>query len=502
MKESSSRTANIYIDQLLAGIIQGVINEQKALKAKCLAEIQQETFEKMQSAYTALNGALKHIENVRDFASSPEHILGSMATKHGEIAEHIEVEIRNARDIINHLTPNATFDGVGRTAPEDYLINGVSVQSKFINGADHTLSHVLKHMSKYKDFADSGYYHIPKDQFELIRKVYDGDSSVELSDRAISKIKKLIEEVETTTGKDFFKVVYPGESTYKEVQLGNLDETLQTREQEIKDINALETKTIRQDADIKKESAQHITDASLGEAVKYSAISAAIAGGVAAGLKVYSKLKNGQKITEFTLEDWKDVGYDFAKNGAKSGISGLTIYGLTKIGHLSAPFAGATASTMVGIASLAYSYQKGEMSYAEFTDSACALSVEAGLASIGAAIGQTVIPIPVLGAIIGSATAKVLLEISKRYFGSKEKQLIRKMQQEYDTLINTLNEEAKKVIAEIDAYFAKLGGLIEAALSKEAAVAFYGSVDLCRFLNINEDMVIHNKQELDVFMSN
>lgn len=502
MKESSSRTANIYIDQLLAGIIQGVINEQKALKAKCLAEIQQETFDKMQSAYTALNGALQHIENVRDFASSPEHILGSMATKHGEIAEHIEVEIRNARDIINHLTPNATFDGVGRTAPEDYLINGVSVQSKFINGADHTLSHVLKHISKYKDFADSGYYHIPKDQFELIRKVYDGDSSVELSYRAISKIKKLIEEVETTTGKDFFEVVYPGESTYKEVQLGNLDETLQTREQEIKDINALETKTIRQDADIKKESAQHITDASLGEAVKYSAISAAIAGGVAGGLKVYSKLKNGQKITEFTLEDWKDVGYDFAKNGAKGGISGLTIYGLTKIGHLSAPFAGATASTMVGIASLAYSYKKGEMSYAEFTDSACALSVEAGLASIGAAIGQTVIPIPVLGAIIGSATAKVLLEISKRYFGSKEKQLIRKMQQEYDTLINTLNEEAKKVIAEIDAYFAKLGGLIEAALSKEAAVAFYGSVDLCRFLNINEDMVIHNKQELDVFMSN
>ena len=141
------------------------------------------------------------------------------------------------------------------------------------------------------------------------------------------------------------------------------------------------------------------------------------------------------------------------------------------------------------------------MSYAEFTDSACALSVEAGLASIGAAIGQTVIPIPVLGAIIGSATAKVLLEISKRYFGSKEKQLIRKMQQEYDTLINTLNEEAKKVIAKMDAYFAKLGGLIEAALSKEAAVAFYGSIDLCKFLRVSEDMIIHNQRELDIFMN-
>lgn len=141
------------------------------------------------------------------------------------------------------------------------------------------------------------------------------------------------------------------------------------------------------------------------------------------------------------------------------------------------------------------------MSYAEFTDSACALSIEAGIASIGAAIGQAVIPIPALGAIIGSATAKVLLEISKRYFGSKEKQLIRKMQQEYDALISTLNEEAKKVIAEMDAYFSKLGGFIEAALSKEAAVAFYGSIDLCRFLRVGEDMIIHNKQELDIFMN-
>lgn len=156
---------------------------------------------------------------------------------------------------------------------------------------------------------------------------------------------------------------------------------------------------------------------------------------------------------------------------------------------------------MVGIASLAYNYKKGEMSYEEFTDSACGLSVEAGLASIGAAMGQALIPLPVLGAIIGSATAKALLEISKQYFSSKEKQLIQRMQKEYDTLINTLNEEAKKVIAEMDAYFSKLGGFIESALSKEAAVAFYGSIDLCRFLRVSEDMIIHNKRELDIFMN-
>ncbi|WP_228059651.1 hypothetical protein [Plectonema radiosum] len=107
--------------------------------------------ERQDSAFTK---AIEQIDQVRDFIGSPEHILGNNQTKHGEIAEQVEVGIRNARDYLRQQAPSATFDGVGRTASEDYLIDGIQVQSKFINGVNKNLDHVLDHMRKYETSAE------------------------------------------------------------------------------------------------------------------------------------------------------------------------------------------------------------------------------------------------------------------------------------------------------------------------------------------------------------
>lgn len=488
------------VDQVVASLVQEGINQKELQQLERLIEIQQVAAERMQYAQTALDESLKCVENVRDFVSDPEHILGSMQTKHGEIAEHIEVEIRNGRDILKFLKPSATFEGVGRTAPEDYIIDGVQVQSKFINGANNSLKEVLGHFRTYPNFTENGYYHIPKDQYEIISKIANGENIEGLHSRTIRACKETIEQIERETGKSFSEVVRPGISTYKEVQLGSVNKTLDGYEQEFKDTNANTVEEIRQDSNSQKAEAQHITDPSWGEALKYSAVAAVISGGVSAGLKIYTKIHCGKKITEFTLADWKEIGYDFTKGGAKGGISGLGIYGLTKLGGFSAPFAGAMVSTAMGIASLAADYRKGKISKLDFSESACALSVEAGLSSIGAAIGQVAIPIPVLGAIIGTATAKASLEISKYILGKKEADLIKQMQQEYDALVKKLNAESLAIIQQMDDYYRRLDGYIDAALSKESAARFYGSIELCRFLNVPENCIIHNLQELDDFM--
>lgn len=493
--------SQIFTDQVTASIIQEGINRKEQEMVDRLVEIQQIAIEKIEYAQTALNESLKCVENVRDFTSSPTHILGSVHTKHGEIAEHIEVEIRNGRDILNHIKPTATFEGVGRTAPEDYIIDGVQVQSKFINGANKSLEHVLEHFKTYPNFVSpDGYYHIPRDQYELIQKIANGESLEGINTRTIDCCKRFIEQIENETGKPFAEVVRPGLSTYDEVQLGNVDKTLDGYEKEFKETTAKEIKGIRKEQDKQKVEAQRITDPSWGEALKYSAVAAVISGSTSAGIKIYSKIHGGKKITEFTLEDWKEIGYDFTKGSLKGGISGLGIYGLTKLCDFSAPFAGAVVSTTMGIVSLASDYKKGNISKLEFSESACALSVEAGLSAIGAAIGQTVIPVPVLGAIIGTATAKASLEISKYVFGKKEAVLIDQMQKEYDALIGSLDAEALKYIQQMDAYYAKLGGYIDAALSKESAVGFYGSIELCHFLNVPETCIIHSLEELDSFI--
>lgn len=120
-----------------------------------------------------LDKALQCVDNVRDFVGSPEHILGNPKTKHGEIAENVDVWFHNADQIMHNQKADATFEGVGRTVAADYKVHGVDVQSKYINGANNSLSHVLKHMEDYKGnyeaFGKDGYYVIPKDQY---RKQY------------------------------------------------------------------------------------------------------------------------------------------------------------------------------------------------------------------------------------------------------------------------------------------------------------------------------------------
>ena len=78
----------------------------------------------------AFLGAMRELQVVRDFVGSPANILGRANTKHGEIAEQVNVGVSRARDVLYGRAPTATFDGVLRTGPVDYRVDGVDVQSK------------------------------------------------------------------------------------------------------------------------------------------------------------------------------------------------------------------------------------------------------------------------------------------------------------------------------------------------------------------------------------
>lgn len=511
MNASENKKINILNDQIIAGYVLAGIEHKREELLQRLSEITNESTLKMQAAHDAFNNAMSHIENLRDFVSPSNHhaILGRMATKHGEIAEHIEVEIRNGWSVLRRLAETADIESVGRTAPEDYIINGIPVQSKFINGAKNCLEHVLGHMDKYPDFAKdasvfgypgkSGIYHIPKDYYDILQRIYRGES-VELGHKSIEKCKILISVIETKTGKPFSEVVQPGISTYREVQLGVVDSTIDRHESEFSAFHKEEITEIQRETKAQKVEAQHITDPSWGEAIKFAGIGAVISGTTSGGIKIYAKIRDGKSLGTFTVDDWKEVGWDFTKGGARGGISGLGIYGLTRLGNFSAPFAGAMVSSAIGLTSLTLDYRAGTITENDFSQAANALSVEAGISAIGSALGQAVIPVPVLGAIIGAVTAKAALEITKYIVGNKEKDLIRQMESDYQQIASALEQEAREVFVQIESYFSKLHGFISAALSQDAAVRAYGSIELCRFLGVEETEIIKNVDELDSYM--
>jgi hypothetical protein len=437
--------------------------------------------------------AIQEVDKVRDFLATPENILGNTSTKHGEIAEQVEVGIRNAKSLLNSSTPHATFEGVGRTAPEDYLINGVQVQSKFINGTGNTLDHVLDHMKKYDNFGrDGSFYHIPKDQYETIQKILNGENVEGITTRTAQKLQEKVQEIEQMSGHPFSQTVRPGLSNYSDVQIGKVDDTLAHHEKELKRDNAEIKDRIRTEA-----------QPNIADFGRVAVKGAVIGGSIRFATKIYGKYKEGKNVFkgELTLEDWKEIGIDTATGATLSSISATAIYGLTNFAQMSAPLAGAFVSAGMEVASLVKSWNRGEISSEEFVELSLFACADSAIVATGAAIGQALIPIPVVGAVIGSIAGRIVSNLCKDFLGENAN-LCKQVEQHYQKLLAQIDQDYKTTVANIIATYDKLGDLARAAFDPKLnlQLRLEVSIKLAESYGVPDSNIIHNVDELDLFM--
>ena len=64
----------------------------------------------------------------------------------------------------------------------------------------------------------------------------------------------------------------------------------------------------------------------LKEGMKSAAIGAALEGGVAFCTAIAQKRKSGKNLSEFSEEDWKEIGLETGKSTIKGGVRGGTVY--------------------------------------------------------------------------------------------------------------------------------------------------------------------------------
>ena len=313
-----------------------------------------ELIAKLTSQDINLEQALAELQKFKDFIGDPAHILGSATTKHGEIAENAQVYISNARRLIEGLSKQFSFDGVGRTAPEDYLKNGQPVQSKFLNGIKATLNGngnangIRQHIEKYPWFVkNGGSYDIPKDQYEEIIRVLRlrHDSPTHLT-RADRRLLEAIDSFEKDTGLRISKDVRPAVESYGNVQQGKVGETISNEED-----------SIRATDERRRKEAYEASKPSLKEGAKVTGISAAMEGGRAFCLKVWETRKQGKRLSEFTAEDWKEVGIDTLEGTIQGGIRGGTVYTMTNFTATPAAVANALVTASFGVVAQAYQLQ-------------------------------------------------------------------------------------------------------------------------------------------------
>ena len=439
-----------------------------------------------------LEEALKELDEIKKFLGNPSHILGSASTKHGEIAEQMQVHIANARRVIQGLGKNHTFDGVGRTAPEDYLRDGQQVQSKFYNGLRNTLfgKHaLLEHLETYPDFIkNGGSYDIPKDQYDQMLKLLDmyKNNPSKLSTSEYNLAKK-IDELLKGNGLELGKDINPSVVDYGEVQQGTANQTVNNEEKNIKDEDEKQRKK-----------AYDESKPSLKEGAKAAGISAAVEGGVTFCMSVARKRKE-KKFSEFSSDDWKDIGIDTGKGTVKGGIRGGTIYVLTNFTATPANVASAYVTAAFGIAAQIKALEEGKVSEEDFVINCETVCLDVTVSAIASVAGQVLIPIPVLGAIIGNVAGEFVYELCKKQGTLKSEKIIEGYNMEMAQLNQQLDIQFLQVVLEVQRALERFKDFEKLAFDEDVNIAFSGSVDLAIEVGVSDNKVLKTKEDIDGF---
>ena len=492
-------TTNVWKDQFIASGVEGFNAWKSNSIAKQLDSIVKEALEANKQQDIHFENALSHLLKMRQFLSDPTRILGTERTKHGEVAEQLEVHVRNALAALKGKSYVATFEGVGRTAPEDFILNGFKYQSKFINGTNNTLSHVLKHLEKYQN--GEMYYSIPKDQYQIIQAIREGQYPPGLNNKSIQAILRKIGEIELQSGRSFEDFVKSSISDYSDVQIGKVGVTVTNHQDQIIDENQRMKDQIKKDADEKTKTVQGKKGPSLGEGFKVAGTAALVTGTLQAFTLIYSKVKSGENIAEFDAKDWKEIGLNSVKGSAKGGITAGSIYTLTNLTSLSAPFAGAVTSAAMGLTSLMKDVNNNTINMDEFVTQGQVLCLEAGIAAIGGAMGQMLIPVPVIGSIIGTVTANFVWGFAKGKLGAREEELKRTLNAYTDSILIKVDSVYQEIIAKINETYAHFNSLIDAAfdMSANSAVLAAASVKLAEGLGVDESRILRDDEDLEAF---
>ena len=441
-----------------------------------------------------LKDALSELADLKAFIGDPKHILGSEATKHGEIAEHMQVNISNARRAVQGLNKEYSFEGVGRTDPVDYLKNGQQVQSKFQNGLKNTFFHtngLADHLEKYPDFVkNGGSYDIPKDQYQqmvdLLDKYRNNPSQLSKGEYDYELAKRLDEYLKAN-GLEIGKDIKPAVVDYSEVQRNVADETVNKEEEGIK----------KEDEKQRKE-AYDASKPTLKEGVKAAGVSAAMEGGITFCMSVAKKRKK-KKFSEFTGDDWKEIGVDTGKGTLKGGVRGGTLYVLTNFTATPANVASAYVTAAFGIAGQIKALEAGQVSEEDFVINCETVCLDVSVSAIASLAGQVIIPIPVLGAVIGNVVGEFIYELCKKEDSRKSQKIIARYNQEMSQLNQQLDIQLLQVIVKLQKILKRFEDLEELAFSMDVNIAFNGSVNLAKELGVNKKQILETKNQIDTF---
>ena len=347
----------------------------------------------------------RHTEALQEISISWEEVdqiiytnRGYTTGMHGFIGESMQVHLSNAWDIIKNQDPiHILIDDNGMT---DYFRDIIPIQQKAcISDNCLGLTHILRHAKKYPEF--DGIYQIPRDQYNLLvwYRNLSPDFAGKLSKAQYRQYLKVMKYLPQLQGKK----IEPMLLSYEEIQAGKAFQTLDHHQAAI-------------DRYYLKERNGVIINhrPSIKQCVKAAGISAGIQGGIKLISSTVQHTKDKDGFTNLDRQDLLEIGKDAAIETGKGAVHGAGVYALTNYTPgISTNTATAIMTFGVDSASMTYKYFKKEISGHEYFWCLLDSASEASVAALSAKIGRRLIPLPIIGELIGSTVGTTAFKLIK-----------------------------------------------------------------------------------------
>ena len=419
-----------------------------------------------------------------------ERNRGGYKGMHGFIAEVAECGVGNAKEIIQGRAPDYIW--VNDNGPVDLIKNGQAIQQKFVNSGNHlSLRAISQHLEHYPNYLkNGGKYMIPKDHYEKIMMYLN------LSPKEANKLATSTEEFSLKQYNEvhqFFNEkkidihdIEPSQFNYRDVAKNKIEKTLDDQSKVLKKTN---------------QQIQHKTyemhKPSVSEGMHIAAISAGAEGATSFIQVVIQQRKEGKFIKDYDLDDWYEILEKTGVGIAKGGVRGISIYALTSYTATPAAVANSLCTISFGLAHQLYLYRNGVIDQHQFLINSENLCLDCTVSAMSSLFGQVLIPIPVIGAVIGNSVGTLLYQLLKDQLTLHEKKQIKDYLKQLEILDRQLDKEYQTYIKQINNSLINYYNLLESSFSPDYRVAFDSSIALAKSIGISDDQILKNKQDID-----
>lgn len=436
---------------------------------------------------------------------------------HGFLAEVAEVGIGNARSIVQGN--GLTYEWVNNNGPEDLIRNGVKIQQKFVlSGGSFSLNAIMEHLEKYPTFIkEGGKYQVPSDFYDAIKVLFEisGEEVKQLSDSpdAPFSYRQWARVNDFLTGRGLtLENIEPSVIAYDDAQAGNIFKTFEHEESALRGVTK---KRIRQSGEG--------AVPTIADGVKATAGAAAFESFTSITASIRQHLADGKKLKDITASEWEEILQKAGKAGGRGGLRGASIHTLNKIvSSLTVKFvssapnlvesvsfknimtnsamtASAVASTSLVVADLASKKRKGEIREIEFLEGIQNACLETSLNVFFTVVGQSIIPIPVLGALIGATAGTLISSVAKNCLNSTEQVLIEKCIAEQVNLERELAEDYQQLLDDMRQVLVDYFEILDTAFAPDIRNAFQGAVVLAQLVGVEDAAILKNIEDVDQY---